>query len=318
MLKKYPTCYGILTTQPLVYAVSLRKILMTMKTHNHFINLISGWQWYSDTFMLRLFLHLLVCAGSDTLRWRGMVLPAGSLITSITALRSETGMSRARIRSCLNRLQDSDEISYVRKGRYTIITVKNYGVFHLADNQSDTGIKDSVAATERSFESDMYRHSHSEPVNSVTGVRRAVDKSDINALTSGYWHTYRTDNRLRCKSFGISSRRLRGLIHRIVTEWCLDRQTVGNSSELYSYLNTELNTVLLRSGFRCVDSPSDVEQYGYGDHCKQHQPGRESKQRVERASRGGTQACAGGKMQSQIQPGYDYGSHRMHTPHRII
>lgn len=131
-MQKNSVCYGILTTHPAIAVLSLHRITVlsyTMTTHNSFLGLIGNWQWYSDTFMVRLFLHLILSSCTDDTRWHDTVLHRGSLVTTIKALRAETGMSRARIRSCLERLQDGGDITFVRKGRHTIINVLTYDAY---------------------------------------------------------------------------------------------------------------------------------------------------------------------------------------------
>lgn len=100
-----------------------------MNAQCSFLGLIRDWQWYSDTFMVRLFMHLIITANNADTLWRGTTLPRATLATSITALRAETGMSRKRIRTCLDRLIECGEITVTVQGRFTLVTMTRYDIY---------------------------------------------------------------------------------------------------------------------------------------------------------------------------------------------
>lgn len=84
------------------------------------------WEWYSDTNMVRLFLHLLLKANTDDRRWQGREVPRGSLITTWTMLEDETGLSRRTIRTCLARLIATGEIEVEATHRFSLVTICNF------------------------------------------------------------------------------------------------------------------------------------------------------------------------------------------------
>ena len=84
------------------------------------------WEWYDDTNMVRLYLHLLLSANFERSRWHGRTIEIGQLITRIKKLSSETGISEWSVRTCLGRLVKSGEITIQPTNKFTIITVCNY------------------------------------------------------------------------------------------------------------------------------------------------------------------------------------------------
>lgn len=84
------------------------------------------WEWYSDTNMVRLFLHLLLKANTDNRRWQGREVPRGSLITSRAKLEAETGLSQKTIRTCLARLIATGEIEVEATNRFSLVTICNF------------------------------------------------------------------------------------------------------------------------------------------------------------------------------------------------
>lgn len=84
------------------------------------------WEWYSDTNMVRLFLHLLLKANSSDRRWQGREVPRGSLVTSRATLEAETGISQKTIRTCLARLIATGEIEVEATNRFSLVTICNF------------------------------------------------------------------------------------------------------------------------------------------------------------------------------------------------
>lgn len=87
------------------------------------------WEWYSDTNMVRLFIHLLLNANCEPQEWRNYKIPPGSLVTSLHDLSNRTGLSVQSVRTCLNRLVSSNEIEIISTYKERIILLHNYSLY---------------------------------------------------------------------------------------------------------------------------------------------------------------------------------------------
>lgn len=84
------------------------------------------WGWYTDSHMVHLFVHFLLKANTEDKCWRGITIPRGSFVTGREILSEETGISQQSIRTCIQRLIDTGEITKKSTNKFTIITVCNY------------------------------------------------------------------------------------------------------------------------------------------------------------------------------------------------
>ena len=57
------------------------------------------WEWYTDVPTFKLFLHLLLIVNREPQQWRGQTLSSGSVVTSISALASGSGLSDMQVRT---------------------------------------------------------------------------------------------------------------------------------------------------------------------------------------------------------------------------
>lgn len=97
---------------------------------------LTSWEWYTDSKMVHLFLHILLNANHDDNKWRGIEVLRGQLITGINSLSESTGISTQSIRTCLNRLKSTSEITIKSTNKYSVITVCNYDSYQIEEKKS--------------------------------------------------------------------------------------------------------------------------------------------------------------------------------------
>lgn len=111
-----------------------------MQIDNGFIKIhrsILKWEWYDDVETFKVFFHLILTANHEDRKWHGTVVKRGQRITSYAKLASETKLSVQQIRTILNRLESTGEITRTSTSRYTVITVENYSVYQCRDDASN-------------------------------------------------------------------------------------------------------------------------------------------------------------------------------------
>ena len=96
---------------------------------------ILEWEWYSDNNCFRLFIHLLLKANHKERRFKGIELEIGSIVTSRDLLSKETGLTGQQIRTALNKLISTNEITSVSSSQGTIIQVVNYEKYQVPTNE---------------------------------------------------------------------------------------------------------------------------------------------------------------------------------------
>ena len=107
---------------------------------------ILDWEWYSDPCTRSIFIHCLLKANWRDEQWKGYECKRGQLITSLTSLAQQTGFSVQNVRTALNHLKSTGELTDWHDSKVRIITVCNYdkyqsltGCQHAA-NRQPTGV----------------------------------------------------------------------------------------------------------------------------------------------------------------------------------
>ena len=97
---------------------------------------ILDWQWYTDIPTHILFEHLLLTANWQDKKWRNIVVKRGQRVTSLQHLADETGLSVQQVRTALDKLKSSKEITQLATKKYTLVTIENYDLYQLEEDEA--------------------------------------------------------------------------------------------------------------------------------------------------------------------------------------
>lgn len=95
---------------------------------------ILDWRWYKDSNTARLFFHLMLKANHTEAEFENHTIKRGQLVTSRKALAYELKMSEQSIRTALNHLKSTHDITITTTKKYSIITVLNYEELQMPTN----------------------------------------------------------------------------------------------------------------------------------------------------------------------------------------
>ena len=138
------------------------------------------WEWYSETNMVRLFLHLLLKANFEDKRWRGIVIRRGQLVTSISNLHTETRLSERAVRTCLDRLVKTGEIDKQTTSQFTIITICKYEEYQQVE-EGKRQTNDKRATNERQASDKRTTNERQQHKN----IRKGDDKKHTTPCNEG-------------------------------------------------------------------------------------------------------------------------------------
>lgn len=90
---------------------------------------ILDWEWYEDSNAFRVFFHLLLSASWEDRRWKGIQVKRGQAVIGRTSLAKRLRLSEQQVRTSLERLKSTGEITIKTTNRFTLITVANYDIY---------------------------------------------------------------------------------------------------------------------------------------------------------------------------------------------
>lgn len=143
------------------------------------------WEWFDKPEMVQLYIYLLLKASSEDKSWHNIEVKRGQVITSISTIERDLGLSPRTIRTCLNRLKTTREVTIEVTNRYSIITICKYADYQNQLAEIDTqnakpdakqATRDRQASDKQATTSKEYKNIRNKEYNITTS--KEVDSGD--------------------------------------------------------------------------------------------------------------------------------------------
>lgn len=108
---------------------------------------ILDWEWFTSPSTLQLFIYLLLRANKEDKKWRGILIKRGQLVTSVATISEETKLSTQQVRTSLNRLKSTNEITSKTTNRFTLVTVCKYESYQLYEEAGQQAKQQALQQT---------------------------------------------------------------------------------------------------------------------------------------------------------------------------
>lgn len=126
-----------------------------------------GWEWHDDPITVATWMYCLMRANYMDTRWHGIVIHKGSFITSLSHMAKDIGCTKGQLRTALNHLKSTQEITQSVAQHATLITIEKWALYQSAgekaaqssaqqtnlhqhlDSTSSTTVKESKEGEER-------------------------------------------------------------------------------------------------------------------------------------------------------------------------
>lgn len=92
------------------------------------------WEWFDSPGMVSLWIYILLSANWEDRNWHGIIVPRGSLVTSLSSLSEATGLSVKQVRIGLDRLKRANQVAIQRANQYSMITICKYDSYQVIEN----------------------------------------------------------------------------------------------------------------------------------------------------------------------------------------
>jgi len=103
------------------------------------------WEWWEDDNIFRVFMYCLLRANFEDKKWRGIVIKRGEFITSRENISQalsgkDSKVSVQQVRTALNKLKLTGELTIKTTNRYSLIKVNNYYEYQVVNQQVNSQV----------------------------------------------------------------------------------------------------------------------------------------------------------------------------------
>lgn len=98
--------------------------------------LLLDWEWFSTPNMVTLWIYCLLRSSHKEHSYKGTTLKEGQFIDGRKAISARTGLSEQQVRTCLERLKSTKEITTESMGNFTLFTLNSWKKYQLSENDN--------------------------------------------------------------------------------------------------------------------------------------------------------------------------------------
>lgn len=153
------------------------------KTYRSIIN----WEWFKDQNTLQVFLLILALASFKDSRWQGVEIKKGQLICSRATLQEKTGLSEQSVKTALNHLKSTNEITIKPTNRFSLITVVNYTKYQEFERLPTNEITNEQPDEQPT---DNQQITNSQPHRKNVNTLKPVKSSNNTDMFDLFWQLY--------------------------------------------------------------------------------------------------------------------------------
>jgi len=99
------------------------------------------WEWIDDHNTFRVFMFMLMSANHKDGKWQGIEIKKGSFVFGRDKFAKKTSLSVQQVRTSIDKLKSTSEITIKTYSKYSIISITNWGKYQSSnqqDNQQST------------------------------------------------------------------------------------------------------------------------------------------------------------------------------------
>ena len=103
-----------------------------MKNKSTFIKLdrnIKNWRWYQNANTFRVFVHCLLSANVSPYEFEGITIKRGEFPTSYDKIANTLNLTNQQVRTAINHLKSTGEITTKIYSKFQVISIVNYGYY---------------------------------------------------------------------------------------------------------------------------------------------------------------------------------------------
>lgn len=141
-----------------------------IKLHRKF----KDWEWYKDSNTKFLFLHFLLKANHKEKKWQGIKIKSGQLITGLDKLKKETSISTQSLRTSINRLKSTSEITSKSTNKYRIITIVKWEEYQMTKDKQTSKLTSKLTNKQQSTNNQLTANNNIKNIKNEKNISKEI------------------------------------------------------------------------------------------------------------------------------------------------
>lgn len=147
---------------------------------------LKDWEWFTDVNTSHLFVYCLLRANHASTKWRGIEIDRGQFLTSLDTLAKETGLTVRQVRTALDKLKSTGELTSKVTNKNRLISVVNFERYQGVDKQSVSQLTGKRQTNDKQVTTDNNNNNKNNVNNENKYIENQFDQ---------FWNSYPVNQR---------------------------------------------------------------------------------------------------------------------------
>ncbi len=108
---------------------------------------IVDWEWFTEPHTFQVFMYLLLTANHEEKQWKGVTVKRGQKIVGRKSLAQTLHISEQSVRTALNHLKSTNEITIKTTSKYSLVTIQNWDKYQQINQQPNQQLTNNQPTT---------------------------------------------------------------------------------------------------------------------------------------------------------------------------
>lgn len=152
---------------------------------------ILKWEWYDSPSTKDVFLHLLLIANIEPVKWHGITIERGQVVTSLSSIAEQTGLGVKQVRTAIERLERAQSVARSAHSKYTVFTVIGYDEYQ--EGAQSTANKGQAEGKQKANKGQQYKNNkniRNKELENNTPPTPSKGGGEENELFLKFWNLY--------------------------------------------------------------------------------------------------------------------------------
>lgn len=139
------------------------------------------WEWHDDVPTNYTWIYLFTNANYADKKWHGVDIKRGQILTSLSTISKDTGLSIQQVRTALSKLVSSDNISILPTNKFSLITICKYDSYQTTPQieQQTSNTQPTHTQHTTNTQSTTTKESNKDNTSKKEIISTSVDKSKM-------------------------------------------------------------------------------------------------------------------------------------------
>jgi hypothetical protein len=136
-------------------------------------------EWHDDPITTAVWVYCLLRANYETARWHGIIIQPGQFVTSLSTMAKDVGITVSQLRTALNHLKMTRQLTRQVASSATLITIENWATYQSAGEKVTRSLASSLTIESQTDDKRLATNKEIKKEKEIKNEREIKERADV-------------------------------------------------------------------------------------------------------------------------------------------